>query len=92
METDNTYSLDAYILDGDLKEFVEKGLTQCHNPKEWAWLLIYNLYLPEVLPWQVINSRNFIYATAIYCVNLKKPNYENLRKALNRQYKGLVRK
>lgn len=90
METNNTYSLEAYIQDEELKLFVEKGLSQCHNPKEWAWLLIYHLYLKEELPWQVISSRSFISSTAVHCINLKKPNYENLRKALSRQYKILV--
>ena len=92
MESSNTYSLEAYILDGDLRVYVEKGLMQCNNPREWAWLLIHNLYLNEELPWQVIKSRNFIIATAALCVNLKKPNYETLRKALYRQFKSLVHK
>ncbi|MCQ2244853.1 MAG: hypothetical protein MJZ32_11435 [Bacteroidaceae bacterium] len=85
-------ALDAYIQDSSQKAFIERSLMHCRTPREWAMLLIYKLYLEETLPWGIINSKNFIVTTAAFCVNLKAANYENLRKALARQYSRIVRR
>ena len=88
---DDCSALGAYIQDDSQKEFIVRSLMHCRTPREWAMLLIYKLYLEETLPWSIINSKNFIVTTATLCVNLKAANYENLRKALARQYSRIVK-
>ncbi len=74
--------LKLFINDGEcLRQFIER-LKLCTTTREWAMLAVYPLYEEEFLKVEVIHSRRFIEATIEYCTNIRKANYETLRKQL----------
>ena len=63
------------------RQFIER-LKLCTTTREWAQQAVYPLYEEEYLKTETIHSRRFIEATIKYCTNIKKANYEALRKQL----------
>lgn len=78
--TDNTLKLFVHD-DNRLQQFITR-LNLCNSTKEWAVHAVYPLYEEEYLTVETIHNRRFIEATIPFCHNIKKANYDSLRKQL----------